>query len=384
MNRGGRRKYRFGFILSTTIGNQTHYLNLRKFVLKDPEVDSWWVGVNHGATPRAERVLGFLPRPLALRAWILHQLLPALRLLGGSDAVMIHQFEAEIICALRSYLTRRPLIVSSTDEAPADAHEDYPIYPGHLHKSARRRAFRLSLDRWRARRSDLLIPFTDWATALFHRNADVEEGKVVSIHVGVDLDIWTPPEPVERSPGQPGKILFVGTDFERKGGDLLLRVFGERFADVAELHMVTGQLPDHGQRNVHVHTGLTPNDPRLVKLYGDCDMLVLPTTADLAPWALIEAMAMSRPCIATDIGAVSEVIDDGVTGFVIPVNDAAALEEKIRWLLDHPGLARDMGRRGRQKVEREYDAARNVPRIMAAMKALVDRQRSAEHRVRTS
>jgi glycosyltransferase involved in cell wall biosynthesis len=384
MNPGGRRKYRFGFILSTTIGNQTHYLNLRKFVEKDPEVESWWVSVNHQATATAERALRFLPRPLALRAWILHQLRPGLRLLGGSDAVMIHQFEAEVICALRSYLARRPLIVSSTDEAPADAHEDYPVYPGQLRKSAGRKAFRLSLDRWRARRFDLLIPFTKWAAELFRRHAGVDDEKVVPIHVGVDLGMWSAREPVARSPGRPGQILFVGTDFERKGGDLLLRVFSERFADVAELHVVTGHLPDHRHRNVHVHTGLTPNDPRLVSLYAECDVLVLPTNADLAPWALIEAMAMGRPTIGTDIGAVAEVIDDGVTGFVIPVNDALALEEKIRRLLDDPGLAREMGRQGRLKVEREYDAARNVARILAAMKAVVDRQRSDDRRGRRS
>ena len=378
MNPGGRPKYRFGFILSTTIGNQTHYLNLRKFVEKDPEVEPWWVSVNHQATSTAERALRFLPRPLALRAWILHQLRPGLALLRRSDAVMIHQFEAEVICALRSYVARRPLIVSSTDEAPAKADEDYPVYPGHQSKSAGRKAFRLSLDRWRARRFDLLIPFTHWAAALFHRNADVDEEKIVPIHVGVDLDIWTATEPVERSPGRPGKILFVGTDFERKGGELLLRVFSERFVDVAELHMVTGHAPNGFHRNVHLHSDLTPNDPRLVELYAECDLLVLPTSADLAPWAFIEAMAVGRPCIGTNVGAVPEVIDDGVTGFVIPVNDAAALEEKMRLLLDDRELAREMGRRGRLKAERDYDAARNVPRILAAMKTIVDRQRSTD------
>ena len=372
------RKYRFGFILTTTIGNRTHYLNLRRFAEADHEVESWWVPVDHKTTPAADRLLRFLPRPIAMRVWIFHQLLPAFRFLGRSDAVMIHQFEAEIVCAARSYLASRPLLVSSTDEAPAGSDESYPVYPGQGRKSATRKAFRLSLDRWRAHRFALVIPFTKWAAALFRQNCDVADEKIVPIHVGIDLGLWTRPESEAPASPRRRKILFVGTDFERKGGDLLLAVFKERFADVAELHMVTGNPPDDAPPNVHFHRDMSPNDPRLVALYAACDMLVMPTGADLAPWAFIEAMAMRRPTIGTDVGAISEIIDDGVTGFVIPVGDAEALGNRMQRLLEDDDLAREMGRRGRLKVERDYDAARNVPKILAAMKAIVDRRRSAD------
>ena len=378
MSAGPPRRYRIGFILSTTIGNRTHYLNLRRFAETDPEVDSWWVPVDHKTTTAADRVLRHLPRSIAMRAWILYQLLPAFRFLGRSDAVMIHQFEAEIVCAARSYLTPRPLLVSSTDEAPAGSDENYPVYPGHRRKSSARKAFRLSLDRWRAHRFALLIPFTKWAAALFRQNCDVADDKLVPIHVGLDLGVWTRPESDAPMPGRRRKILFVGTDFDRKGGDLLLAVFNERFADLAELHMVTGNPPDGAPSTVHFYRDMTPNDPRLVGMYAACDMLVMPTEADLAPWAFIEAMAMGLPAIGTNVGAIPEIIDDGVTGFVIPVGDAEALGNSMQRLLEDDDLAREMGRRGRLKVERDYDAARNVPKILAAMKAIVDRRRSAD------
>jgi colanic acid/amylovoran biosynthesis glycosyltransferase len=45
-----------------------------------------------------------------------------------------------------------------------------------------------------------------------------------------------------------------------------------------------------------------------------------------------------------------EIVEDGVTGFVIPPNDAEALREKISWLLEHPQQAREMGQEGRRRV----------------------------------
>jgi len=61
---------------------------------------------------------------------------------------------------------------------------------------------------------------------------------------------------------------------------------------------------------------------------------------------------------------------------VIPANDGGALTAKIQLLVQDTELARRMGRQGRLKVEREFDAARNVPKILAAMKELVDRGRA--------
>ena len=371
--------YRFGFILNITLGNMTRYLNLRKYAERDPEVVCSWAPVSHYTPPDFPSRLRFLPDPLFMRARVLQQAMPLLRELGRLDAVMIHLFEAELLCSLRSYVASAPLLVSSTDEAPIVDPSRYPLYPSERAKSAWRRKLRLGLDFWRIRRMSYFIPFSQWAANILIEGCGAPAEKVRAIHVGLDLDLWTFPQTIPRGPRT--KILFVGGDFKRKGGDLLLDVFTARFQDGAELHLVTRQAPAALPPHVHVHDDFVPNDPRFAELYSSVDMLVVPTTADTGPlWVFMEAMAMGLPVIGTDTGSNAELVRHGETGFIVPVGDGAALAHAIQALASDRELRLGMGRRGRQLIERNYSAAVNVPLILQCMKDVVDAQRPSGER----
>ena len=82
--------------------------------------------------------------------------------------------------------------------------------------------------------------------------------------------------------------------------------------------------------------------------------LSYPTENDAFPLVILEAMRAGLPVIATNIGAIPEIVDDGVTGFIIPPRDPETLAEKIIYLIKHPDIARKMGEAGRKKFEREY------------------------------
>jgi len=84
------------------------------------------------------------------------------------------------------------------------------------------------------------------------------------------------------------------------------------------------------------------------------DMHNRTTTGELFGLVVLESMACGTPVIATRCGGLPEVIEDGITGFLVPPNDAAALGEKIRFLLDHPETARVMGEAGRKRVLRDF------------------------------
>jgi len=171
--------------------------------------------------------------------------------------------------------------------------------------------------------------------------------------------------------------LFVGGDFVRKGGPLLLQVFQTHFQQLAELHLVTKQAPKDLPAHVHVHADFEPNDERLRQLYAQVDVLVVPTTADVGPlWVFLEAMAMGLPIIGTEVGASTEVIRNGETGFTMKVGDGEALRQAIQQVCDRPELGHEMGLRGRALIGREYNAAVNVPLIVRAMKDAVDRERA--------
>ena len=369
------RRYRFGFVLNTTLGNRTRYQNLRKYAERDPEVECFWAPVSHYTPPDHPSRLRFLPEPLFMRVRVLQQAWPVLGALRDLDAVMVHLFEADVLCSLRSYLAKQPLHISSNDEAPIVDRSTYPLYPQELAKPVWRQKLRLALDHWRVRHTDEFIPFSRWVSNVLVDHCSAPADRVHPIHVGIDLELWKPRPPAARAPGDSRlRILFVGSDFVRKGGELLLDVFRERFQEVAELHLVTRQAPEDLPPHVHVHADFHPNDERLTDLYAACDVVVVPTFADIGPlWVFIEAMAMGLPVIGTDTGANTELIRHGQTGLIVGLGSGGDLAAAIETLLADPDERRRMGQRGRALIEAEYSAGCNVPRILETMKQAVDR-----------
>ena len=84
----------------------------------------------------------------------------------------------------------------------------------------------------------------------------------------------------------------------------------------------------------------------------------LPSRAEGLSNAIMEAMAARLPVVATDAGGNAELVRDGLTGYVVPVGDAAAMARRLMDVLSDPELAREMGRRGRAIAERELSLER--------------------------
>ncbi|MEX3556587.1 MAG: glycosyltransferase family 4 protein, partial [Burkholderia gladioli] len=101
------------------------------------------------------------------------------------------------------------------------------------------------------------------------------------------------------------------------------------------------------------------------------DCVVLPSYREGVPRTLMEASAMSRPIVATDVPGCRDVVADGGTGLLCTARDSASLAEKMAAMLDMPAQARRaMGERGRQKVLHEFDEANVVERYRQTIRAL--------------
>lgn len=358
-----RRRYRFGFVLTTGAGNMTRTQNLRRYADSDPDVECVWA--TDPTTP------GVHSSPLRRRLDVLRCAALVLGQLGRLDAVVFHLFEPYVLASLRGLVARRPIIVVNDDVGPSADPRFWEGY-GLVRRSALRARARFALDAWCARRAALHFPYTRWAAAPLVDDCGVPAERVHAINVGIDLERWPyAPHGEDAAPERP-KILFVGGDFERKGGPLLVELFRRRFAGVAELHLVTRQPPRDLPPGAFAHTHLVPNDPRLRALYAGADLFVLPTRADMSSFACLEAMATGLPVVATRVGGVTELVRDGTTGYLVAPDDADALAARIRLLLDDPALRRRLGAAGRSVVEDEYNAAVNVPRILDLIKAAVD------------
>ena len=246
-------------------------------------------------------------------------------------------------------------------------------------------------------RSDLIVSFSDWAAASVVDDYGIPAEKVVVVRNGVTL-------PDGRASGArrgdangaanghalhhangngngngnghghgtdgPLRLGFIGNEFARKGGDLLLRVHQERFAEEAHLTLVTGgALPQTGLRNVDVRTKV-PWEELMTSVLPGFDLFVFPTRFDYSPYAVIEAMTAGVPVISTRVGAIPEMIEDGVSGFLLDAPRAAPLGDRMAWAIEHRAHLPAMGDRARRHATGSYAAAQNYPRLLDILAAM--------------
>jgi phosphatidylinositol alpha-1,6-mannosyltransferase len=106
------------------------------------------------------------------------------------------------------------------------------------------------------------------------------------------------------------------------------------------------------RRHVHFFSGLSYSE--LAACYSACEIFALPSRGEGFGLVYLEAMARGKPVIGGAHGGAVEVIDDGRTGYLVQHGDAPQLATSIETLLANPELAREMGARGRERVNRDF------------------------------
>ena len=105
--------------------------------------------------------------------------------------------------------------------------------------------------------------------------------------------------------------------------------------------------------------GIVDDVPTLLQAI---DLSVLSSISEAFPLALLESMAATRPVVATDVGSVSEIVEDGVNGFLVSPGAPDQLAQAMLRVLKDPELGRRLGAAGRKKVEQQYTVERMVHR----------------------
>lgn len=170
------------------------------------------------------------------------------------------------------------------------------------------------------------------------------------------------PEPFPTTP----VALFVGVLERYKAVDVLLAAWEDVVDEIPEARLVVvgdGTLGAELRRraharpmhNVDLRSPLRP--PELASLYDACTCLVLPSRSEGLPRVVMEAMARGRPVVASDVGGMRELVEEGVTGRVVPPEDVGALAKALRDVLADPEGAERMGRVAHSRAEERNPAA---------------------------
>jgi glycosyltransferase involved in cell wall biosynthesis len=283
----------------------------------------------------------------------------ALRLLAElrkADVVHCHQQHvlASSLAALVSRLTRRRVFVSDLGGGGWDVSAYVSTdrwYHGHLHIS-------------------------EYSRTVSGHDGDTRAHVIFG---GVDAEKFSPDESLARD----ATALFVGRVMPHKGVDNLVRAIAPDM-----LLEIVGQTCDGRfledlralADSKRVSFRHDCDDAALVAAYRRAMCVVLPSvyknmygdvtrTPELLGQTLLEGMACGTPAICTDVASMPEIVEDGVTGFIVPPNDPSALGQKLRWLRDNPERARAMGHDARRRVLEKFTWRKVVARCLEAYAA---------------
>ena len=208
------------------------------------------------------------------------------------------------------------------------------------------------------------------------------------IYNGVDISRFRPGADraaVRRELDLPEDAVVVGTvgrlSADKGGQDHLIRaVAGVRQDQPATRLLVVGDGPLRPGLEALAATELgaaarfTGQRADVARLLGAMDIFVLPSLKEALPIAVLEAMAMRLPAVATRVGGVPEVVDDGTTGFVVPPGDEAALRGALARLVADPALRERLGAAGQAHVQAHFTLEQMVQQVEHLYDALAGRK----------
>ena len=227
-----------------------------------------------------------------------------------------------------------------------------------------------------ARRSTVVFQNADDQERLVRLGITNVERSLLIRGSGVDIEHF---QPIDDSAGrfrQPLQVLFPSRLIREKGVEDVLMACRALWADGLALELVVAGSNDGGNRSSLSTDELNAlrAEPRIRclghiddmrALYAASDVVVLPSWREGLSRSLIEAAAMERPIITTDVPGCRDVVDHGRSGLLVPLHDSRAIQLALLLILEHPELARSFGKAARLKVEADFQVTLVNERTLA-------------------
>jgi colanic acid/amylovoran biosynthesis glycosyltransferase len=189
------------------------------------------------------------------------------------------------------------------------------------------------------------------------------------VHCGVDPALFQP----KLHQGMGNQLLFVGRLAAEKGVPVLLDSLVQLTQEYPDLVLtLVGDGESRADLEQKVATLGLSDRVRFLGYQSQTavrqhiqasDVFVLPSFAEGVPVVLMEAMAAGIPVVSTQIAGISELVENGVSGYLVPPGDADVLAVRIKELIDNPDLRSKMGQMGQLKVEKDFNVYREGDRL---------------------
>jgi len=219
---------------------------------------------------------------------------------------------------------------------------------------------------------DVLMSPSEFLISRVRGDPVYADAAMVHLPIGLDLGPRPPPVPTR------GYALFVGLLNRVKGAHLLV----EAAAKLPEhSFVIVGDGPEEGALRALAEKLGTTNvrftgrlqGEALAEAYRGAACLVMPSTwYENSPGVIVEAAGFGRPAVASNIGGMAELVDDGITGYHFRAGDSADLADKLSCLLTNPDVLEGTGRMAREKAETEWSLERHYERLLALCKGEPD------------
>ena len=250
-----------------------------------------------------------------------------LRDYGRQITEKLNSSKADIVFSAGSdsiaYLECNQPIISWADATFANIIDFYPVYSNLCQESLQNAHFIQSMS---LQKSQLAIYSSDWAaqTAINYYNTDPEKVKVVPFGANIEsnLTIDEIKSQIQSRPTNQCKLLFLGMDWFRKGGDVALEV-AEKLNNSGlktELTIVGCQpsvdkpLPDFVKVLGFIPKSTSEGKKKIYQLIADSHFLILPSIADCSPIVFCEANSLAVPCLSRRVGGIPTIIKDDLNG----------------------------------------------------------------------
>jgi len=234
------------------------------------------------------------------------------------------------------------------------------------------------MQRWVAPRLDRIITGSQASAESVAEAFGLPREHIRVIYDGVETEVF---RPLAGVPAEPHRVLFVGNSQDRNKGILyLLRALrllrGEVAFHLTVVHRPASHRAPRLAQELGLHGRVTfleaLSTEELVEQYNRAQLLVSPSLYEGFGLPAAEALACGTPVVATTAGALPDIVEDGVSGLLVPPGEVDPLAEAIRALLENPERCRAMGEAGARRIRERFSWRRTAEETLALYQEVLE------------